>query len=153
MRSASVLEGALGTQPTGPEPSTEAGRALAEFERRFEARFSRRPNRSAANAYDAFYVAALALEAAGPSADRARFRDAAMKVLEGTTALPAGDFALLREAVRTEGAVRLLGTVGEVHFDDRGDLRPPWYIAIQRVTGAAFQTAEVVTVREPGATL
>jgi branched-chain amino acid transport system substrate-binding protein len=141
---ASAFEGATGTAPTGPDPSTGAGTRLRAFQDRFLARYGREAATNGENHYDSLYLAALAIEIAGVT-DGDAIRDAVALTSEGD-AIATGDWAALRAAV-AQGGVDYQGASGEVDLDPvTGDPLPPYYVRLWTLSRGAIVDLEVVTV-------
>jgi branched-chain amino acid transport system substrate-binding protein len=128
------VEGAQGTAATGPDPNTPAGAVRAAFDTRFVARFSINPDVYTEMAYDAVYVVAIGLELAATTSDRPAIRDALGKIGAGS-AVPPGDWKMLRDVLGRDKQVQYTGASGNVAFDAIGGVMPPHYISVWTVTG------------------
>ncbi len=145
LTSASILEGALGTVPSGPDPGSQAGARYRSFSNRLAERIGHPPAACAECIYDAVYVAASAIEVARSATDRGAIAHA-MSSLSTGPAVETGSWAAIRDAIRARGSVDLKGIVGSLDFDAAGDVLPPHYIAVWRVTNGDLETVRVVTV-------
>ncbi len=144
LSSTDLLEGAVGTAPAGPDPASAAGARFRDFQNRYQMRFGGPPPTYTENSYDAIYLAAAAIQAAGTATDRTAIARAVSRLTQGTTA-PVGDWAAVKKAIEGGGA-NLDGVTGSLDFDAAGDPLPPYYITIWTVAGGALQTQRVVTV-------
>src|SRR5262249_16720449 len=77
---AEVLEGARGTHPSGPDPLSPEGAVMNSFQTAYRARYGQAPPVFSETAFEAVYVAAAALELAGPGAGRPAVRDAVRRL-------------------------------------------------------------------------
>jgi len=146
-----AFEGALGTAPTGPEPESPAGQRLAAFRGRFETKYQRPAGVHTETNYDAVYLAAIALAAAGEDATQEEVRDAMAKTRSGRM-LEAGDWSKISTEIAIEGTVDYLGASGDVDLDPTsGELTPPYYIGVWQL-GRMGTITEKNTVVVGGAT-
>src|SRR5262249_20757531 len=129
-----MLEGALGTAPSGPPPDRPEGEQLRQLTNRFKARFNRPANLFIEDVYDAAYVAAAAIEFAGTAEDGVAVRDAIRKLQASNgTHVPTGDWKHIRELIDQKTPINLDGASGTLDFDENGDPRPPYYYAVWTV--------------------
>lgn len=144
-----VLEGARGTHPSGPDPTTAEGALLAEYRSAFLSRYGSDAPVFSENAFDAVYLAAAALEIAGPGANGAAIRDALRKTsTPGGTVVRAGKWAEIRDAIRSGKPIDYQGVTGDAAFDDHGDLKPPYYFRVWRIENGLSITDQIVKVTE-----
>jgi len=92
-----------------------------------------------ANVYDAVYLTALAIQAAGKS-DGPSIRDALPAVSTGGTVYAAADFAAAATAARAGQDVNYEGASGPVDLDANGDVVAPY--DIWKVMGGKIVTVE-----------
>jgi branched-chain amino acid transport system substrate-binding protein len=138
------VEGAIGTAPTGPNPDSPEGVVLRDFKSRFRARFSRDADVFAEMAYDALYVAAMAIEIAGSTDSRPAIRDALPKLSAGTSIAASGDWAVIRDEIRAKGQVDFVGASGELSFDPAScDILGPFYISVWTINNGAVVETDV----------
>jgi len=144
----SAFAGAVGTAPGGPEQDTRAGQRLAAFRQRFQARYRRPAGVHSEHNYDAMYLAAIAVAAAG--GDRDGVRDAMARTRSGSEA-EAGDWAALAHALDADGTVDYLGASGTVDLDPTtGELDPPFYILVWKLNhDGGIDEQRVETVDAP----
>jgi len=141
----SQFDGALGTAPSGPDPTTSAGQRLQAFQDRFMARYGEVPPVFAENSYDGAYVVAAAIQLAGDASDRASVRNELANLSTGAEV--EASWRLVLDAIDADGRFDYLGVSGDVDFDlDTGDLRPPYYIAVWTIDGGAIRDERVETV-------
>jgi branched-chain amino acid transport system substrate-binding protein len=107
--------------PTGPHYDAY----LAAYKSRWGT--DSRPGTFAANVYDAVYLVALAIQAAGKS-DGPSIRDALQAVSAGGTAYGPLDYAAAAAAARAGGDVDFEGASGPVDLDAQGDVVAPYDI-------------------------
>lgn len=141
------LEGALGTAPSGPDPARPEGEQLRKFVARYKDRYGREPSIFVENAYDAMYVAAIAMEISGSAAPGPAVRDAVAKVsVPGGKKVYAGDWAGIRAAIRAGTPIDFDGASGPVEFDAKGDIKPPYYYVVWKVEGGTLTVARRTVV-------
>jgi branched-chain amino acid transport system substrate-binding protein len=121
----SALDGLQGTSPSGPDPSTAAGDGLRTFRERYLKRFGAQANVFTENAYDAAYIAAIAIERA-KGLDATVIRDHLRDLSPDGEVVSPGDWKTAREKVRTAAKIKYAGASGVVVFDARGDRNPPY---------------------------
>jgi len=145
------LEGAIGTAPSGPDPSTPAGARDQAFQERYMAAYDHAASTFSESHYDATYLAAIAIELAGALDDRAAVRDAIARSSTGT-AVDAGDWNRMRATIAASGEIDYQGASGDVTLDAAtGELEPPYYIQIWSIVEGRVtsQSIETVTTRPP----
>ncbi|MBI4821168.1 MAG: ABC transporter substrate-binding protein [Deltaproteobacteria bacterium] len=136
------INDARGIGPSGPDPGTEDGARLRDFKERFLAFFGRNPTFYAENAYDAAYLAAMAIEIAGSATDRAAVVEAMGSVSSGEP-VTAGNWSAIHEAIARDGQADYLGASGHLNLDQAtGDLLPPYYVAVWQVVAASMEIIE-----------
>jgi ABC-type branched-subunit amino acid transport system substrate-binding protein len=139
----SNLEGALGTSPAGPDPDSPDGERYRKFVARYKARFEREPAIFAEQAYDTMYAAAIAMEISGSAVPGPAIRDAMGRVsTPGGTKVGAGEWATIRQAIHAGLPIDFEGASGSVDFDENGDIKPPYYYVIWKISGGALGVAE-----------
>jgi branched-chain amino acid transport system substrate-binding protein len=146
----SIIEGALGTNPTGPDTSTPDGAVRRAFLQRFTARYNGAPlsPSSAGNMYDSAYVAAMAIELAGGVTNPVALKTALGAMASGASA-DGGDWATIKRAIKTAKSVDYNGAAGRADFDlSTSDIRPPYYYAVWSVTGGVITDQRVVTIAQ-----
>jgi branched-chain amino acid transport system substrate-binding protein len=146
----SIIEGALGTNPSGPDTSTAEGAVRRGFFSRFTARYNGAPLSvsSAGNMYDSAYIAAMAIELAGGITDRVALKNALGSMASGTIA-DGGDWAAIKRAIKTGKSVNYQGAAGAASFDlSTSDVRPPYYYAVWSVVGGVITDQRVVTLTQ-----
>jgi branched-chain amino acid transport system substrate-binding protein len=142
----SAVEGAIGTAPSGPDPSTPAGARLRAFQTDFAERYDHPPSVYSENAYDAIYAAVSAIEIAGETEDHIAIRDALGAFATGQQ-VAAGDWQRMVEAIAADGAFDYQGASGDVGFDlTTGDLLPPFYFSVWKIQGGAIVPDRIVTI-------
>lgn len=130
----SNLDGAIGTAPAGPDPGLPEGETLRRFVASYKARFNRDPSIFVENAFDAMYVAAMAIEIAKTATPGPEIRDAMSKVsVPGGRKVLAGDWASIRTAIASGEPVDFEGASGPVDFDSKGDIKPPYTYLVWKV--------------------
>jgi branched-chain amino acid transport system substrate-binding protein len=143
-----MLEGALGTAPSGPDPSKPEGEQLRQLQNKFKARFNRAANLFIENIYDAEYVAAAAIELAGTASSGAAVRDAVRKLQDPNgTHVQTGDWARIKDLIAQKAPINLDGASGSLDFDEHGDILPPYYYSIWSVKDGQIITVRVDTVQ------
>jgi len=144
-----ALEGALGTAPSGPDPSKPGGEQQRDFRLRFSEAYHRTPGVHSETNYDATYLAAIAIAVAGDGASPEEIRDAMALTKVGTKA-PAGDWAKIRQIIEEEGQIDFQGASGHADLDPvSGELLPPYYITVWTLRGGQIETVRVETVTQP----
>jgi branched-chain amino acid transport system substrate-binding protein len=137
------VEGAVGTAATGPDPDSADGVVLRDFKSRFRSRFGRDSDVYAEMAYDALYVAAVALELAGTTDDRSTIRDAMANLASGESISP-GDWAAMRDVLRRDGTIDFRGASGDVVFDlATGDITGPFFISVWTINNGVVTETEI----------
>ncbi len=140
------LQGARGTIPSGPDPSSPAGDLLAQYRAAFQTRYGRPAPAYSEYAFDAVYAIAAAIEVAGTTertAVRNGIRNANTK--GGTPAL-AGKWADIRTAVASRKTIDLRGATGNLDFDASGDITPPLYYRVWRIEDGTSVTDQIAEV-------
>jgi ABC-type branched-subunit amino acid transport system substrate-binding protein len=109
-------------QHEGTGPATSAP-GYAAFRAAFRGRYARDPNPGnfPANVYDAVYLTALAMAAAGMT-DSPSVRDNLRAVSEGGTVYEATDYAAAAAAARAGMDINYEGASGPVDLDENGDV-------------------------------
>jgi len=134
-------QNAFGFAHEGTAPSSE-GPSHTAFAAAYQAEYGRAPGIYVSNAYDATYVLALAIEAAG-STDGAAIRDALPGISVGGTQYGPTQFADAVAAIKSGDDVDYLGASGQVDFDAHGDVIAPY--AIWKVEGGAVNVISTET--------
>jgi branched-chain amino acid transport system substrate-binding protein len=143
-----AIEGAIGTAPSGPDPTTPAGVRYRAFRRSFMDAFGAPPDALTENIYDAVYLGVASIAIAGGDDDHAAIIAALPRAQEGTLA-QVGDWPAIEAAIAADGMVNIQGASGEVDLDiATGDLLPPYYIQIWGITGGEISIDRVVDVGE-----
>lgn len=132
---AGILEGTHGTAPSTSETSTG-------FIDRYQQKFGTPPPQPyMAEAYDAVFLVAMAIEKAG-STDRTAIRDALSSLLDPNgVEVVAGDWKAAQEAIASGQKIKYLGASGSFHFDAAGD-RTSGTVEVWKITGG-----NIVSVR------
>ena len=142
-----VIEGGIGTAPSGPDPATPAGDTLRQLTNKFRTRFGRSPNQFIENIYDAAYLSAAAIELAGTDKSGAAARDAIRKLQDPSgTKITVGDWKSIKDAIAAKQAINLDGASGSLDFDASGDILGPYYYSIWAVKNGAITNVRVDTV-------
>jgi ABC-type branched-subunit amino acid transport system substrate-binding protein len=143
----SLVEGIIGTTPSGPDPSTPAGGRARDFQARYQARYGKPTEDSeAANVYDTFYLAAMAIEIAGTSTDTKAIANAMARTSSGPSA-NVGDWATIRRTIASAGSAAYQGAACNCTFDSAtGDLQPPYYVSQWTVANGELTTQSVQTI-------
>jgi branched-chain amino acid transport system substrate-binding protein len=144
---AKALEGAQGTAPGGPDVASHAGDPFRGFQQRYAARYGRPPNLFAEIAYDAVYIAAIAIEAAGTDDPNAVV--VALPKAQSGAPGTAGDWKTISGAIHGGGQVNYSGASGGCKFDAKGDLLPPYYYSIWTISGGTISTTRTETCLDP----
>lgn len=120
----------------GVGPGTPTGSRYAYFAAGYQAKYGAAPPVGAftANVYDAVYLAAAALEAAG-SAEPVAVRDALRPVSLGGLAYGPADYPQLLGAIHQHQDVNYEGASGSVDLDLHGDTSAPYDIWAVGPTG------------------
>lgn len=128
---ASVLEGTYGTA---------ASAGAGTFADRYEEQFGTPPPQPyMAEAYDAVFLLAMAIEKAG-STDRTAIRDALRAVLSPDgVPVEAGDWATARQAIADGHTIQFSGASGPITFDEAGD-RSSGTVEVWKITGGEIVT-------------
>ena len=139
----SNLEGSLGTAPSGPDPGLPEGERLRKFVARYTTEFHREPSIFVENAFDAMYVAAIAIEIAKTAKPGPELRAAMSQVsVPGGKKVGAGDWAAIHSAIKAGEAIDFEGSSGPVDFDEKGDIRPPYTYVVWRIGQGGITVAE-----------
>lgn len=135
---AGILEGTYGTAPSTSETSTG-------FIDRYTEQFGTPPPQPyMAEAYDAVFLVAMAIEKAG-STDRAAIRDALTDLLDENGAeVVAGDWAAAKEAIAAGKKIRYLGASGSFLLDENGD-RTSGSVEVWKITGGEIVSDRIVS--------
>ena len=139
-----VLEGMSGTAPSSPEGSP----LYQAFLERFHRAAGIAPSSYSALAYDAVYLAALALAAGGentPLAVRRHLRAVSGGEASGGTPVHPDEWARAVAILRAGGRVDYEGAYGKVDFDAHGDVTSASYLWWQ-IQNGRFVTLEVTDV-------
>ncbi|MHB1844224.1 MAG: ABC transporter substrate-binding protein [Deltaproteobacteria bacterium] len=127
-------------QHEGTTPSTPKGSRYQDFANAFEALYGSAPPEWSANAYDAVYLIALAMTAAGKS-DSAAIKAALPAVSAGPgTLYGATDYAQAVADLKAGKGVNYDGASGPVDFDSNGDVTGAY--DIWQVQNGQFTTLE-----------
>ncbi|MHB8420774.1 MAG: ABC transporter substrate-binding protein [Myxococcales bacterium] len=112
----------------GTTPATPDGGAYDAYASAFQAQYGSAPTEWSANLYDAVYLTALAMTAAGKS-DAASVASHLVQVSAGAgTAVGPADYAAAVAALDAGQAVNYGGASGPVDFDANGDVVGPYDI-------------------------
>ncbi len=128
-------------QHEGTVPSMPSGPVFEAFAGKYKARFDKDPNPGhyGAQAYDAVFLAALAMEKAG-AATGAAIRDALGSVSAEGAPFGAGQFKEAVAALKAGQDIDYVGASGPVDFDAAGDVSGPY--DIWKVENGALIIAE-----------
>ena len=140
---AGPLEGMLGTAPQAMADAPSAVR----FRRAYEAKFGELPPRPYIDSsYDAIYLLALAIEAAG-STDGTQMRDALRRVAAapGETVGP-GDWARAKALIQAGKEIDYAGAAGSQDFDRAGDV--PGSFGVWQIKGGKIETLRIVEPKD-----
>ncbi len=110
-----------GTAPSSEGPNYDA------FAAAYELAEGEAPGIFQANTYDAVYLVALAIEAAGTT-DATLVRDALVEVASGGTSYGPSEYAEMVAAIQRGEDVDYRGASGEQNFDSAGDVVAPYAI-------------------------
>ncbi|HEY9735580.1 MAG TPA: ABC transporter substrate-binding protein [Trichocoleus sp.] len=134
---ADVLNGSVGT---APQAVTESD-AYQSFVKAYEAKYGELPPKPYIDtAYDAVFLAALAMEKAGTTEGPA-VRDALREVANGPgVEIRPGEWAKAVEAIRNGEEINYVGASGSLDFDDQGDVAGTF-------AEWAIENGEITTVR------
>jgi ABC-type branched-subunit amino acid transport system substrate-binding protein len=140
------LDGAQGTLPSGPDPTSKPGAQLLAYQNAFRARYHAPAPAFSETAFEAVYLAAAAIELAGKTSSEAA-RDA-LRQLANPEGVPvfAGDWKGIREAIQAGHPLRYSGVMGPAAFDANGDRLPPYYYRIWRIEQGSSITSKIETV-------
>ncbi|MGA9521122.1 MAG: ABC transporter substrate-binding protein [Myxococcaceae bacterium] len=113
----------------GTVPALPSGARFDAFAGAYQARYGKTAGGGtyAAQAYDAVYLAALAMEQGG-KAESAAIRDALRSVSAGGTPFGAGQFKDAVAAIKAGQDIDYDGASGPVDFDEAGDVSAPYDI-------------------------
>jgi branched-chain amino acid transport system substrate-binding protein len=143
------IQGGLGTAPAGPDPDFPGGEQLRKFVGRYKQRYGREPSIFVENAFDAMYVAAIAMEISKSAVPGTAIRDAMSQVsVPGGKKVSAGDWASIRAAIRAGEAIDFEGASGPCDFDAKGDVKPPYTYVVWRVDAGGLTVAERRTIAQ-----
>ncbi len=143
-----LLEGARGTLPSGPDPASAEGAVLLAYQNAFLTRYGTPAPAFSETAFEAVYVAATAIELAGAASGEAA-RDAVRRLGDPAgTAVSAGDWKGIRDAIRTRRPIRYRGVTGDARFDENGDIEPPYYYRVWRIKNGASATEKIEKVTQ-----
>jgi ABC-type branched-subunit amino acid transport system substrate-binding protein len=144
-----MLEGALGTIPSGPDESTPEGALRKAFVDKFTEKYSEAPYLFQENVYDAAYVGIAAIELAGTTTDRGAIVSALSRIGAGGEAR-VGDWPAIRERIRAEGRLSLQGASGPVAFSaDSPDRKAPYFMTVFEMRNGSPTRVEVRRVDRP----
>ncbi|MGE0255345.1 MAG: ABC transporter substrate-binding protein [Alphaproteobacteria bacterium] len=133
------LEGMLGTAPQAMADSPSA----AAFRKAYETKYGQLPPRPYIDgSYDAVYLLALAIEAAG-STDGTKIRDALRRVAAAPgEAVGPGEWAKAKALLRAGKDIDYAGAAGSQDFDKAGDV--PGTFGVWQVKGGKIETLRIV---------
>lgn len=144
-----MLDGAIGTAPSGPDQGTPEGERLRALRNRFQSRFGRSANLYIENIYDAGYVLVTAVELAGRGDDPTLVRDTLRKLQDPNgERVATGEWKKIRELIAAKKPINLVGASGSCDFDDKGDTKPPYYYSVWQVKDATISDVRVVELSQ-----
>ncbi len=139
----SIAEGMYGT--TASAPDTPASRRFAAA---IQAATGDAPSHTAAYAYDAVYLMALAMAAGGhngPQAIRANLREVSGGLQDGGAVVAPGEFQRAVSILNSGGRINFDGASSRIDFDANGDPTQAFY-AWWRIRQGAFETVDTLSV-------
>ena len=142
--SPSIVEGMYGTTPIAPDTSE-----YQRFRSAFVAGTGVEPVVKSAFTYDAVYLMALAMAAAGdntPTAIRTHLRAVSGGLHNGGTPVTGGEFAKAGLILKAGGTLDYQGVSGNIDFDINGDPTQAYYTWSQ-VRNSEWQVLEISQVQ------
>jgi ABC-type branched-subunit amino acid transport system substrate-binding protein len=141
-----LIEGAIGTASSGPDPSGPEGALFHDFLEKFRGKFSRDPGPYAEYAYDAAYLVAIAIQLSGGTTDHPKIVQQMAAITSGTTVEQPGGWKMLLDDSAAGKSIAFKGTTGLKHFDPMtGDLLPPYYMGEWTITNGTITSVKVYT--------
>ena len=122
-----VGEGRFTFRHEGSGPGRPNSPRYEKFRSAFQARYGRDPGAYAANFYDAAFLAALGLQAAG-TAEGSALKEHLSAVSVGGQSFGPDEFTAAIAALRGGADVNFEGASGPVDFDENGDVVASWDI-------------------------
>jgi ABC-type branched-subunit amino acid transport system substrate-binding protein len=143
-----MLEGSVGTAPSGPDTDTQDGELRRNLLAKFRARFNRDGNLFLENIYDAAYLGAAAIELAGTATNSALIRDALRKLHDPAgVQVATGEWSKIKDLIAQKQPMKLVGASGSLQFDANGDTLPPYYYSLWAVKNGVIVNTSVQTIR------
>ena len=123
----------------GSGPSTPATATYMDFDTRFNSKYGRHPGPGNydANAYDAAYLIAMAIEQGG-AADGPTIKANLLTVSTGGTAVAPGNWTSVKAMIDASTDVNYEGAAGNENFDSNGDVIAAY--DIWKVQGSTITT-------------